>query len=152
MTNSLDLERIATQAARECIRQGVGLGRVACLLQAYNVAYAFSQNPDLFPLTTASLSSLAAIIEPSNRGNFRTTPVTFPDHSVAPPANLVRESITRLIDLLDDHLPSDQIDKWIKDFLDIHPFTDGNGRTAWVLRTWLLNEWAAPSPLPNYYK
>lgn len=42
-------------------------------------------------------------------------------------------------------------DRWIKDFLDVHPFVDGNGRTAWILRTWLMDEWSYPNVLPDYY-
>ena len=43
------------------------------------------------------------------------------------------------------------VDLYIKRFLDIHPFADGNGRTASILRNWLLNTMDDPTILPYYY-
>lgn len=58
-----------------------------------------------------------------------------------------------VIDLLDYH-PADyrnQVDERIKHLLDIHPWQDGNGRTASILRNWLLRQLDTPEPLPYYY-
>lgn len=42
-------------------------------------------------------------------------------------------------------------DPIIKQLLDIHPWADGNGRTASILRNWMLGTLDDPTPLPYYY-
>lgn len=41
-------------------------------------------------------------------------------------------------------------DSYIKQLLQIHPWADGNGRTASILRNWMLGTLDDPSPLPYY--
>lgn len=41
-------------------------------------------------------------------------------------------------------------DLYIKQLLQIHPWVDGNGRVASILRNWMLNTLDDPSPLPYY--
>ena len=42
-------------------------------------------------------------------------------------------------------------DFFVKQLLDIHPWADGNGRTASILRNWLCGSLNDPEPLPYYY-
>jgi hypothetical protein len=42
-------------------------------------------------------------------------------------------------------------DNLIKHLLDIHPWKDGNGRTASILRNWMLDTLWKPTILPYYY-
>jgi fido (protein-threonine AMPylation protein) len=42
-------------------------------------------------------------------------------------------------------------DLFIKSLLDIHPWADGNGRTASILRNWMFGNLKDPEPLPYYY-
>lgn len=42
-------------------------------------------------------------------------------------------------------------DDYIKDFLDIHPFVDGNGRVASLLWNHAKNTLLDPEPLPYFY-
>lgn len=44
-----------------------------------------------------------------------------------------------------------EVDIWIKSLLQIHPFQDGNGRTASILRNWMLGQMSDPEPLPYYF-
>ena len=46
---------------------------------------------------------------------------------------------------------SEDVETVIKMFLDIHPFADGNGRTASILRNRMLGTLNDPTPLPFYY-
>lgn len=151
----MNLERIALIAARECKRQGVGLDRLIGLLSACNEGHTLSvfgiapNEPDVL--------SLSGQIELGNV-SYRTTPVTFADMSSAIPAHNVPRAMAQLFDnvpLVPDwgynDIHTKDVDAWIKSFLDIHPFADGNGRTAWLMRTWLLDQWDYPESLPNYY-
>jgi len=42
-------------------------------------------------------------------------------------------------------------DSLIKTLLDIHPFVDGNGRVASILRNLMIGSMDDPQPLPYYY-
>jgi hypothetical protein len=44
-----------------------------------------------------------------------------------------------------------EVDWAIKALLDIHPWADGNGRTASIVRNWLNGTLQKPTMLPNYY-
>ena len=138
----------------ECDRQHVGEDRQEMLYQAY-----ISVRPDaVLPLHAAFLMNIAAAIEPHNRGRFRTTPVSFngivggvpPENIERAMENWIKWYNSGLLARLS--LRETLVDVVIKEFLDIHPFIDGNGRTAWLLRVWMLNQWDDPQPLPDYYK
>lgn len=60
-----------------------------------------------------------------------------------------QEIVDLLTHKLDDY--NAQVDTLIKHLLDIHPWRDGNGRTASILRNWLLGKLDHPEPLPYYY-
>jgi hypothetical protein len=156
----MSLADIARVAADECMRQKVGLDRFVSLLKAYRMARTMAAFGG--PHESDVLGGgLAYIIEPSNQGAYRKTPVTFPDGGNAVHANNIPRAmmqwwagIEAFSDLVGDatapHV-SNVADGLIKSFLDIHPFTDGNGRLAWLLRVWLLDQWDDPQPLPDYF-
>lgn len=143
-----DLLRVAEVAARECVRQGVGVDRLGRLLLAYDRARGIAS---IWGEPTADNllgpSGLAVLIEPDNGGRVRQTPVSFPDGSHAIHPDNVERAFTHWLDARGRIDTED----WIREFLDIHPFVDGNGRTAWILRVWVLGQWDDPEPLPDYY-
>lgn len=113
---------------------------------------------------------LAAYIEPTKNitefnsptvNNLRTSHVGFMHGGSAAPAGEVRERFDRWCELAFDMLPTIRenpadtnvyyTDQLIKQLLDIHPWVDGNGRTASILRNWMLGTLDDPSPLPYYY-
>ncbi len=82
---------------------------------------------------------------------YRTTPVTFASGGHAANAQVLSKSIPRLI----KHCPEEKGDfsewyAWIKAFLQLHPFEDGNGRTASLLFNWGMNTLDEPFALPYY--
>jgi hypothetical protein len=160
-------DKIRAAIKIECDRQHVGEDRQVRLHNAYVDA---SINPN-FVMDGMYLRTLAYHIEPDNDGMFRTTPVTFngtvggvsPDsiprvmknwiayfNDLLPWMAIYQNSSTTHSDV-ERKMAEEDVDKVIKEFLDIHPFADGNGRTAWLLRVWLLNQWDDPQPLPDYY-
>jgi len=144
----VNIERIATIAAKECVKQQVGLDRFSFLVEAYRYAL---NAADMHSRLHEHIQTINSIIEPANNGSFRRIAVRFPDFSVAVDAKEIPEAMSRLVEVSIAAQQANMQDRWIKDFLDVHPFVDGNGRTAWILRTWLMDEWSYPNALPNYY-
>lgn len=152
----MNLERVAQVAARECVRQWVGLDRLVYLLHAYRIAYGYAQAG--FTVSTLRVGLLAEMIEPSNGGEYRRVPVGFVNAGSCAPVEDVEPRMKELFSWADEMSAVGHVDGyvltpdgWIREFLWVHPFTDGNGRTAWVLRTWLLDQWDEPEPLPDYF-
>lgn len=98
----------------------------------------------------------------TNHANLRTSHVGFMDGGSAAPAGEVRERFDRWCEFAYEWLrdwgpmveglqPPYEIDSLIKQLLDIHPWADGNGRTASILRNWMLNKLDDPEPLPYFY-
>ena len=149
----MDLLRIAEAAARECVRQGVGLDRLGSLVIAYDRAHDYARDGELpSAWYLIGYGGLADVVEPDNGGRIRSVPVSFANGSQAVAPALVPQALDGWFGAVqavrDGGVP---VDAWIKEFLDIHPFVDGNGRTAWILRVWMLDQWDDPEPLPDYY-
>lgn len=135
----------------ECDRQHVGVERHQPLLESWALARAYCEAGE--KLTVERLCNLAGIGEPDNQGRLRATPVTFMNGgSSATPAQ-VEPLVTSLIN---DHWEEAFAEKdglarqWLREFLWIHPFSDGNGRLGWVLQQWLFETWDAPEVLIDF--
>jgi hypothetical protein len=141
MTN---MSAIVSACVTECERQQVGLDRVGRLIQAY--AYAIEQTKSL--PKEHDLFYIAGLIEPANKGGYRATPVTFENGGSSAPPRLIPNTIKRLFEVLDwDVAP----DVFTRSLLQIHPFSEGNGRTAFVIYNWLSRTLDNPLPLPDYF-
>ena len=90
--------------------------------------------------------------------NLRTSHVGFMYGGNAAPVGEVRERFHRWCEgtyqLLtmeyDCSVKAQDIDSLIRALLQIHPWADGNGRTASILRNWMLGTLDNPTPLPDY--
>lgn len=144
----MNLTRVATVAAGECIKQNVGIDRLTTLLQGYShVSKHVVDRPSLIEWGIDGLAQLGGMIEPDNNGRFRATPVTFRNGGTAAHHSGIEDLLLRLYENGNFLTP----DEWIAQFLWIHPFTDGNGRTAWVLHNLLSNSMDNPHPLPEFF-
>jgi len=137
------LEAIALSCVVECERQHVGLDRLACLISGYSYAV---DNAGRLP-TEGDLLHLAGVIEPMNNGRYRSTPVTFASGGFAASAQSIPGATARMFGYLDEDTDPDE---FTRSLLRIHPFTDGNGRVAFVIRNWLAGTLLEPSALPDY--
>ena len=103
-----------------------------------------------FP-TEDQICAIAAMIEPKRAQGYRVTPVYFTDLSMGMHHDLIPAAMESLIESLPTINGIEQIDEVVKHFFVIHPFRDGNGRTAFILRTWLMGNWDYPERLPDYF-
>lgn len=107
----------------------------------------------------AFVCSIASKVEPTkntyhvgtNRMNLRRSHVGFMNGGSASPTNEVFERFERWAEFAFANKQASMVDALIQHLLDIHPWVDGNGRTASILRNWMLGTLHDPTPLPYYY-
>lgn len=141
----MNIIKIATACATECVRQHVGLDRVSTLIEGYEKALEgrkTNRYPDL-----ATIMELAGIIEPDSRGVYRTTPVTFATGRGGASADTIARQMSMLFDSFTEDTDANQ---FAFNYVDIHPLTDGNGRTGFVLYNWVNDTLDDPKPLPYW--
>jgi hypothetical protein len=140
----MDLEELGKIAGAECKRQGCARIRdLKALLNAYEMAQNAIRKPTIY-----DAKDLASIIEPIiNLGGYRRIPITFLNGGSSAPW----DEIPRLMENLFEHgLSNLSTMEFVREFLWIHPFIDGNGRTAWVLYNWLNDSLDKPVALPDF--
>lgn len=143
--------RILVTALNECRRQDTDFRAVVDLLAAYEVAEFNSDNK----ISEVLIWRLAELIDPVyNARGYRQTPVTFANGGGSTSPQNIHRAMTTLISNVPGAdggiFTTDDVNEWIKQFLWIHPFRDGNGRCAWILYNRLKGTLAYPLPLPNF--
>lgn len=137
---------IVRWCANECHNQRSGEKSVARMIEAYNRAINHELCGDM--VSESMICGLARTIDPRNDKGYRQTEVTFQDEVVpATKAQLVPRAMERLLENMDGAT----VDEFVRTFLVIHPFEDGNGRIAAILYNYLNGDLEAPQPLPVYF-
>lgn len=143
---SLDLFSVARIAAIECDRQQVGLYELARLIDAY--AFVREHWVSLYEFGIGHVLQLGAMVDAERSNKLRTTPVTFRNGGTSAPADLVYDLLRDRINNLNHG--DCTVEEFIREFLWIHPFEDGNGRVAWILQNWLNKTMDKPDTLKEY--
>jgi len=141
LTYDYDVVRWATM---ECQRQHTDPNGVWRMIQAWDFTMTCVAGS---PFAESDIVWIAGIVEPQNHG-YRTTPVSFPNGNFAMNA----ANVPRAMDMLYAHGDRTNPDAFVKEFLDIHPFEDGNGRTASIMYNLLRGTMSNPRMLPYYYE
>lgn len=144
--------------ANECERQRSGERSVARMAEALGYAIRFNERyGELMVIGHTFTKGLARIIEPRS-DDYRKVPCYFHGYEFAIAPELVDGAMHSLfINMVDNSRmtgaepPKMTTDEFVKEFLDIHPFQDGNGRTAAILYNLLNGTLGEPQPLPDYY-
>lgn len=135
---------IVEYCAIEVDRQGDGPMSVAHMFRAWEYAVARQGRTILDEKFIRGLNGRVRGL--SYDTYYRRIPVTFASGGTA----LDQEHIPRQMKLLLDkgrYLPYDD---FVKRFLEIHPFSDGNGRTASLIYNWLSGTLETPNLLPEF--
>lgn len=128
-------------ARAETVRQQAHPSTILPLAQAYVHAV---DNPELIT-TVPGVVSLHDMFEPAHAG-IRRVPVVFNQGIPAPPAQQVPGALNSLFRFVGDI----DTDSFVHEFLKIHPFTDGNGRTGSILYNVLNKNGYMPVMMPHY--
>ena len=137
---------IVNYCANECHNQRSGEKSVARMIEAYNQALLSRDCGE--ELNESLILKLARTIDNRNDRGYRQTEVTFQEVIVPPTkAQLVPQAMERLLENMDGAT----VDEFVRTFLVIHPFVDGNGRCAAILHNYLNGTLDAPQPLPIYF-
>lgn len=125
----------------ETVRQGGTEDEAAGMYRAWGY---FAQ---LWPFVLVTDDAVRAVSYINGVTGYRQVPVVFrsggraAEHAVIP----------RLMSQLFVHGQDLTPDEFTKEFLDIHPFTDGNGRVGSLIWNYLRGSIMDPEPMPYFY-
>lgn len=130
------------------------------------------KQPILNPLQVGNaVMGIASLVEPEvnswrpqgspRQDNLRTSHVGFKYGGTAAPAGEVHERFHRWCETYmtvvikfpaeEEAVRTAEMNTLVKQLLQIHPWADGNGRTASILLNLLLKTLDDPTPLPDYF-
>jgi len=138
-------QRISDACKIECDRQHVGEVEHKQLIEAYH--YMLKQHYNYRTISIVDILTLSSIVEPIKAKLFRQTPVTFTNGNIGLSPELILNALNGLL----ANIQQLEVDEFVKEFLIIHPFQDGNGRTAFLLYNLLSRNRGYPVALPDYF-
>ena len=138
-------QRISDACKIECDRQHVGEVEHKQLIEAYH--YMLKQHYNYRTISIVDILSLSSIVEPIKAKSLRQTPITFSNGNMGLAPELILNALNGLL----ANIQQLEVDEFVKEFLIIHPFQDGNGRTAFLLYNLLTHKRGYPVALPDYF-
>lgn len=130
----------------EVERQKAGASAVVGMARAVQLIYSVDDKELTFELLT---EMNAHVTMGMAKDGFRDTPVVFQNGGSSSSASEIPNALENLFSAIPT-LEREDVNMWIRHYLWVHPFEDGNGRTASILRNWLLQTLDNPTPLPDY--
>lgn len=139
-----DTVEIVQWAAEECDRQRSGELSVAWMVKGWQFAKGWAGRP----LQRKHLLALAEIVEPRHNdgSGFRQVGVRV-GFNVKMPWQQVSDAIDWLLATQDTITP----DEFFREYEEIHPLRDGNGRTGSIIWNWMRGTLSNPEAPPDFW-
>lgn len=137
---------VVAWAAQECEWQQSGEMSVLWMLNGWALAKTWERR-----LSVARVRTLGAVIEPNKNSprEWRQCGVRV-GWDVKLDPKLVSDAMENLLAHA-HNIRVDQVDEWFRQYEEIHPFRDGNGRTGNILWNWLRGTLDKPEMPPNFW-
>lgn len=135
--------------ARECERQESGEMSVynMCFALHYTRGVFYATKRRLFtPVNEATILQIGKLVEPTRVTGYRSIPVIV--HGVRIQHEYIPRQMENLLSFQKDMTPVE----FYKEFEEIHPFIDGNGRVGSILYNWMLGSLEMPVAPPDVFK
>ncbi len=133
------VKRIVKFCAEECARQHSEELSVSGMFEAW--MWVMEETP---AINRSTVLEIARMVEPGkNRHGFRTVRVTVGDH-----LKKVQDFNRAIGILCDSPLVLEPVE-WYREFENIHPFLDGNGRTGAIIYNYMMGTMTMPIETPD---
>lgn len=140
---------VVAYCAQECSWQQSGEVSVGWMVEGWRYAHRYRRRP----ITLGHVLKLGRIVEPRhNLLGLRRCGVRV-GWDVKMDWPLVADALQKLID--NQPVPRNtteaEVTEWFRQYEEIHPFRDGNGRTGTLLYNWLRGTLSEPVHVPNLW-